>query len=164
VSCIMGIDPGPARSALVAIPADRGDRRIVSKFVRCNDELAAFLRAVPFSDAGDIVAVESMASYGMPVGAAVFDSCVWIGRFVESWGGRFVLIKAPAVRAHMCGTPRAKKANVRQALIDMFPATGGGKRPQIGTKALPGPLHGFSNHLWSALAVAIAAQGAAYDL
>jgi len=56
---------------------------------------------------------------------------------------------------HLCKNNRAKDANIRQALLDRFPATGGGKAPQIGTKKQPGPLYGVTSHLWSALAVAV---------
>ncbi|MNY62967.1 hypothetical protein D3C86_1998680 [compost metagenome] len=61
------------------------------------------------------------------------------------------------MKLHLCKTPRAKDANVRQALLDMFPRTGGGKTPQIGTKAQPGPLFGVSSHAWAALGVAVTA-------
>ena len=48
--------------------------------------------------------------------------------------------------------------NVRQAIIDLFPPTGGGKCAQIGTKGQPGPLYGVSSHAWPALGVALTAQ------
>ena len=59
------------------------------------------------------------------------------------------------VKLHLCKDSRAKDANIRQALLDRFPATGGGKTPQIGTKAQPGPLYGIKSHLWAALGVAV---------
>ena len=55
----------------------------------------------------------------------------------------------------LCGTPRAKDTNIRQRVIDIFPATGGGKTPQIGTKKEPGPLYGVTSHCISALAVGL---------
>ena len=59
------------------------------------------------------------------------------------------------VKMHLCGSMRAKDTNIRQAIIDRYPASGGGKCPQIGTKKEPGPLYGVSKDIWSALAVAI---------
>lgn len=44
------------------------------------------------------------------------------------------------------------------ALLDLFPRTGGGATPQIGTKAKPGPLYGVSSHAWAALGVAVTAK------
>jgi hypothetical protein len=101
-----------------------------------------------------------IASYGMPVGREVFETCVWIGRFMEQWGApdRVNLVYRKDVKMHLCGSPRAKDANIRQALIDLFEPTGGGKTPQIGTKAKPGPLYGVSTHAWPALGVAVTVQ------
>ena len=45
-----------------------------------------------------------------------------------------------------------------QALLDLFPRTGGGATPQIGTKGKPGPLYGVSSHAWAALGVAVTAS------
>lgn len=104
------------------------------------------------------MAIEMIASYGMPAGASLFETCVWIGRFwqvaVETgWTCQKVYRKD--VKLWLCGTNRAKDSNVRQALLDKFPRTGGGKTPQVGTKKQPGPLFGFAGDMWAALAVAM---------
>ena len=54
----------------------------------------------------------------------------------------------------LCGSARAKDANVRQAIIDRFAGVGG-KAVAVGTKKTPGPLYGISNHKWSALALCL---------
>lgn len=102
----------------------------------------------------DHLAIEMIASYGMPVGAEVFNTCVWIGRFIQAWsdwGREYALVYRRDVKLHLCGQARAKDGNVRQALIDRF----GGKAKAIGTKASPGALYGVSGDVWQALAVAV---------
>ena len=42
--------------------------------------------------------------------------------------------------------PMSEDAKRCRALIDRFPRLGGGKTPQIGTKAQPGPLYGLTSH------------------
>jgi len=107
----------------------------------------------------DILAVEMIASYGMPVGAEVFETCVWVGRFEQAWlhyrSGRPapMRILRKDVKTHLCGTMKAKDGNIRQALIDRY----GGKAAGIGLKATPGPLYGFSGDMWAALGVAVTA-------
>ncbi|CCH04029.1 hypothetical protein NH44784_000371 [Achromobacter xylosoxidans NH44784-1996] len=104
------------------------------------------------------LAVEMIASYGMPVGREVFETCVWIGRFVQAWGGAVEMVYRKDVKMHLCGTAKAKDGNVRQAILDLYPRTGGGATPQVGTKGRPGPLYGVSTHAWAALGVAITAR------
>jgi hypothetical protein len=58
------------------------------------------------------------------------------------------------VKLHLCGSPRAKDANIRQALLDRY----GGKEKAIGSKHQRGPLYGIRSHLWAALAVAVTYQ------
>ena len=63
------------------------------------------------------------------------------------------LVYREDVKLHLCGSPRAKDANIRQALIDRW----GGKAEAVGTVKKPGPLYGVKSHAWSALAVAVTA-------
>ena len=107
----------------------------------------------------EVMAYEMVACYGMPVGAEVFDTCVWIGRFIE----RFMADSKPVfrrdVKHHLCNSAKAKDGNIRQAIIDKYPPIGGGKTPQIGTKAQPGPLFGITSHVWPAIGVGLTVQG-----
>jgi len=88
------------------------------------------------------------------VGREVFETCVWIGRFIQQHQGDHVKVYRKDVKMYLCQTPRAKDGNVRQALIDMF---GPGKEKAIGLKKTPGPLYKFKSHLWAALGVAVTA-------
>ena len=60
------------------------------------------------------------------------------------------------VKLFHCQTVRANDANIRAAIIDRF---GPGKEKAIGKKSAPGPLYGIKGDEWSALAVALTAQG-----
>lgn len=102
-----------------------------------------------------LLAVEMIASYGMPVGREVFETCLWIGRFIEAWesrGGKYRLVYRKDVKLFHCETTRANDANIRASLIDRY---GPGKERAIGKKANPGPLYGVKGDEWSALAVAL---------
>jgi len=55
------------------------------------------------------------------------------------------------VRLFFLNSASGSKSAMRHALYDMFPQTGGGSRPAIGTKKEPGPLWGITNHLHEAL-------------
>ena len=61
------------------------------------------------------------------------------------------------VAMHADGIMKPVRAAL-QALLDLFPRTGGGATPQIGTKGKPGPLYGVSSHAWAALGVAVTAS------
>ena len=77
---ILAIDPGPVESAYVWI--DEDCRPVTAHKVR-NSDLLERLRDESFSS-DDTVAIEMIAAYGMAVGADVFETCVWIGRFYEA--------------------------------------------------------------------------------
>lgn len=155
---ILAIDPGTYKSGIVVY--DPVSNTIEHQGIHDNSALARMLRYE--KGAGyefDEFAIEMIARQGMPVGQETFDTCVWIGRFIEAYGKEPALIKRRDVKMCLCGSMRAKDANIRQAILDRFPCTGGGKTPQIGTKKDPGPLYGMASHMWAALAVAITFVG-----
>ena len=149
----LGIDPGPEMSAYLIYETSL-QYIVVAEHV-ANEALIGVLVDEPpvLPDFGAVIC-EWIDSYGMPVGKSTFETVYQIGKFSEH-ADPFIRIARRDVKMHLCGSMRAKDANVRQALIDRFPATGGGKIPQIGTKKQPGPLYGVSSHLWAALGVVI---------
>lgn len=140
---ILAIDPGPTQSAFV-----RWDG---SRVIQCDWVVNAFVRdIVAMRHHDETIAIEMIASYGMAVGASVFDTCVEIGRMVQAAEGRATMVFRRDVKLHLCGSARAKDPNIRQALLDRF--------GPVGTKKNPGPLYGVKSHIWSALAVAVTAS------
>lgn len=150
---VIAIDPGNVQSAYVIYE----DGNLLEHDICENEVLVErLLTDICVLSGPDTMAIEMIACYGMAVGKTVFDTCVWIGRFIQVWGP----LKSHKVyrmdcKMHLCHNARAKDGNIRQAIIDRYPAIGAGKIPQIGTKARPGPLYGVSKDVWAALAVAI---------
>lgn len=149
---VLAIDPGNEHSAWVQFYTGATNRQLVRFGYDLN---ATVLAAFPlFAREADVLVCEMIASYGMPVGREVFDTCRWIGRFEQEWrhqsDGAFNLMYRKDVKLHLCGQVRAKDANVAQALRDRF----GGKLCK-GTAKRPGPLFGVSGDVWAALAVAV---------
>jgi hypothetical protein len=139
MSIYIGVDPGPEEHGVVWY--DSHAKRVI------RSENAITTNLVPLLfDFDGIVAIEWIESYGMAVGKSVFETCLEIGRLVDA-PRQLRMIPRRLVKLHLCGTMRAKDPNVRQALIDKLGA--------VGTKKSPGPLHGVSGHLWSALAIAV---------
>ena len=153
---ILALDPGTTETGWVEYGGDGG---VIESGVMPNDDVLAMLKRAYRPDYR-CLAIEMIASYGMAVGREVFETCVWIGRFQQAWvewprGANVQLVYRRTVKLHLCASPNAKDPNIRQALLDKFPRTGGGKTPQIGTKGQPGPLYGVTSHAWAALAVAV---------
>jgi hypothetical protein len=146
---ILAIDPGPTQSALIGY--DPALRRIDIKAISTNDEVITWIT----NDArlkNKRCAIEMVACYGMPVGAEVFQTCLWIGRFSQAWitshaGSAPALIYRKDIKMHFCQSMKAKDSNIRQALIDRF--------GDPGTKQQPGRLYGIKKDIWAALACAV---------
>lgn len=147
---VLAIDPGNTQSGYVVLD----DAHVRSAGVVSNKVMAEvtyeYFRQCSLAQQLPRVAIEMIACYGMPVGQEVFDTCRFIGR-MEMYCEFQVrvspqLVYRKDVKLHLCGSPRAKDQNVRQALIDRF-----GKQ---GTKKDKGPTYGITSHAWAALAVA----------
>lgn len=143
---VAGLDPGTTESAVVEY--DVKHRFIHRKVIMPNEQLLEWLGTL--NPKTTVLAGEMIESYGMAVGAEVFQTCVWLGRFQERFsrcGGRTVLVKRGDVKLHLCHTRRAKDANITQALKNRF--------GEQGTKKNPGITYGISSHMWQALGVAV---------
>lgn len=149
---ILAIDPGNKESAYLILGEGYPEEFQKIRNAELVDRIRGARQSCTRWGTVDHLAVEMIASYGMAVGKEVFDTCVWIGRFVQAWNGPHTLVYRRDVKMHLCGNNAAKDANIRAALIDRF---GPGKDKAIGKKASPGPLYGISADVWSALAVAV---------
>lgn len=145
---VLAIDPGNTESAYCFIDAETLEPGLFGKVP--NNQL---LSVINLSSYGFIV-IERIASYGMAVGRDVFETCEWVGRFTQA--------AIPAVadyiyrkeeKLHICGSPKAKDASIRRALIDRFAQHDlkNGK----GTKAHPDWFYGFHADVWAAYAVGL---------
>jgi hypothetical protein len=144
---ILAIDPGPVKSAWVVYDPDSPEP-IIQAGIEENDDL--ILRALneEFEIEIDEVVIEMVASYGMAVGASVFETCVTIGRFVQLFSRLPVsMMYRKDVKMHLCHSMRAKDANIRQAIIDRLGPPG--------TKKHPGKTFGVKADIWAALACAV---------
>ncbi|OWT69226.1 MULTISPECIES: hypothetical protein [unclassified Achromobacter] len=151
---ILSLDPGPEQTGWCEY--EPGTHKLQDSGVWANEHAIVKVRVGRFSH----LAIEMIASYGMPVGADVFETCLWIGRFIEAAPIKpaVELVFRKDVKMHLCGNTQAKDANIRQAILDQFARTGGGATPQVGTKKQPGPLYGVSTHAWAALGVALTSR------
>jgi hypothetical protein len=146
---IIAIDPGPSEHGVVwfengqVVLSGNYTTGVLMPSVElfAEDSLALTTKST--------IAIEWIESFGMAVGQTTFRTVYQIGRLHERFPNmRF--IPRRDIKLHLCGSPRAKDANIRQALID--------KLGPVGTKKNPGPCFGISSHLWSALAVAVTAS------
>ena len=156
---ILAIDPGTIESAIVQWDVGR----VIHSEIVPNNQILAALMLVPPENCS--LCIEMVASYGMPVGREVFETCVWIGEFKRQWkittrrDAR--LIYRRDVKLHHCASAKAKDANIRQALIDKYgkpwtwnvldpnkPATGKNRMK------VEGVTFGLHDDLWAAFALA----------
>lgn len=149
---VLAIDPGTTHSGWCYI--DVATRRPDNFGKSPNHDLLANLRNGAAHH--ERVVIEMVASYGMPVGAEVFQTCVWIGRYLEALsvaGIPVELVTRLPVKVHHCHTAKANDATIRRALVDRF-AYGQANHGK-GTAAAPGWFYGFAADVWSAYALAV---------
>lgn len=140
---VLFIDPGNEQSAACFLFESNVEARILP-----NNEMADFLKG--YTHCAELVGIEMVACYGMPVGKEVFDTARWVGRFeqiLSDKGKSVQIVYRQQIKLHHCHTMKAKDGNIAQALRDRF----GGK----GTKGNPGFFYGFKDDMWQACAGAV---------
>ena len=181
---IFSIDPGPSKSGSVLFDtkeqkvlwcANDIDNTDVREYIMDRDKYHDPSVYHPIPDVKfDIVAIETIEPMGLTLGNSTINTAIWVGRYYELvtylYGdSSAMLISRGDEKIMLCGCKTfidpqtgkrqgVKNKQVRQAIIDRFPPTGGGKTPQVGTKKLPGPLYGVSTHAWSAVAIALTCE------
>jgi hypothetical protein len=141
---IISIDPGTIQSAVVVI--DQGVICWPETEIASNESLLLALHSDAFFPERTILVIEQIQSYGMAVGAEIFRTVWWTGRFHEAFGDAEYLPRKD-VKLHLCGTSRAKDKNIKAALVERF--------GHPGTKKNPGWMYGIKKDLWAALAVGV---------
>jgi hypothetical protein len=174
---ILAIDPGPEVSGWCVYDTDRRavlrsgtgtDNRVLLYLIMDVAEGRELIDGITF----DALAIEDIEYQGRKAGASTFITCKWIGKFGQAWYKLGKVdreaheIKRGDIKTVMCGghsytDPETKRQRavddpeIRAAVIGRHEPTGGGARPQIGTKKEPGPLYGVAGHAWDAVAVAV---------
>lgn len=155
MTTILAIDPGPRESAFVNL-LDNGEIELHGKrnnlYVRNLLERNTANQHLLFPSS--TVAIEMIASYGMPVSAEVFETCLHIGRFLEIAPSAICCYRMN-VKMFLCGNSKANDSTIRTAIIDRYRQPDGKNPIKKG-----GPLYGISGDCWSALAVALTVQHA----
>jgi hypothetical protein len=144
---ITAIDPGPRLSAYVVL----NGAAILEHGKVGNLQLLQMLRERVSH--GPLV-VEMIAPYGKMVGRETFETCLWIGRYLEAWPGVSRTLERKEVK-HALGLKAGGKnaatdADVRSALIVRWGGKSGKRQHP------PAGLVGITKDEWAALAVAVA--------
>lgn len=142
---VLSIDPGSYKSGYVVWDGNHN----LTPGVIPNEEVLSLLS----ENTIDKLVIENIASYGRPVGRTVFDTCIWIGRYIQLWNDLnrphedLYLVERKEVKMHLCGKTSSKDSDIIKAIKDRF----GDK----GTKKKPGFTYFLSRDSWQAFALAI---------
>ncbi len=152
---ILAIDPGNIESGIVLID-DKTLRPVIAEKID-NEELLENIYSEFYKNYYN-VAIEKIASYGMPVGETTFDTCIWIGRFYEAIYNKYPGVDIEFIyrkdeKINLCNSMKAKDSNIVQALIDRFAPNTPNKGK--GSKKEPGWFYGFKKDIWQAYAVGV---------
>ena len=149
---IFAIDPGDVESGFAVIRMP--DFALFDHGKVENKKMLEKIDRYSFFGAINVFAIEMIASYGMPVGKNVFETCVWIGRFIQVIKHqKHTFVYRKEEKLCLCGSLKAKDSNIRQALIDRYAKHDfkSGK----GVKKNPDTFYGVSKDVWQAIAVGV---------
>ena len=107
----------------------------------------------------DTVIVEWLQCYGAAIGQSVLRTAAMCGRVQQrcahTQSTYHEMTRPDVLRTLVGNTKGVTKAVCNRAVKDLYPATGGGKTPEVGIKHDRGPLWKMkgSGHAWDALAL-----------
>lgn len=145
---IMAIDPGNIQSAYCVM----NDNYEFFEFAKQENQLV-MNRMIEILPDIDCVVIEKISNMGMPAGETLFTTAEWIGRYSQE-AEKIVPVKYIYRRdekLYICGSPRAKDANIRAALIERF-----AKKDKVngkGTKKDPDVFYGVKADMWAAICI-----------
>jgi len=151
----INIDPGPTQSAFLIwngqeiLQMGIWDNKDLMQLLDIDDVTFEFETGIP-----DALIIEKIVNMGMPaVGDSIFETAYWSGIFAHAYGVNYtVRIPQRDVRMHLCGSMRAKPANIRQALINRFEPD---LEPRQRCKGFLKEVGKADDHKWAALALAV---------
>lgn len=149
---ILAIDPGTKESGYCII--DSTSKRPLKFGKALNEALRNWIAEGKTEVDGAVI--EMIASYGMPVGREVFETCIWIGVFSEDLrikGIKCDFIYRSEEKMHICQNSKANDSNIRRALIDRFAEHD--HKTGKGTVRNKDFFFGFKADVWQAYAVGI---------
>jgi hypothetical protein len=144
---ILSIDPGSHKSGYVIW---NGEDALTPGVIDNNDMLSLLQEELPQLNK---LVIENIASYGRPVGRTVFDTCIWIGRYIQLWLDKartldeVFLIERKEVKLHLCGRTSSKDSDVIKAIKERY--------GEKGTKKQQGFTYNLSGDSWQAFALAV---------
>ena len=153
---ILAIDPGSEKSAHVIWDGEKILRKGIlnnESFLRYLRDRVLLLNLLPVEN----LVIEQVRSYGMAVGATVFDTVHWSGRFHEAWYPMpVILMPRMDVKMHLCHSARAKDSNVSRAIKDRYGEPGTVTDPNLVYGEEKGKKESkIRKDMWQALALAI---------
>ena len=148
---LLAIDPGTTESAYCLMDEQCS---VIDKGKVPNDALLRYIWTKHKQI--DHIVVEMIASYGMAVGAEVFETCTMIGQ-IERTADIKGIPRSRVFRMDekmaICHSSKANDANIRRALIDRFAKHD--LQRGVGKKDNPDHFYGFKKDIWAAFAVGV---------
>jgi len=158
---VLAIDPGSEFSAYVVIDTKTYEPLTIGKVHNTDllEFIDEYINAINSSKYQIDTVIEMVASYGMAVGQTVFDTCVWVGRFVEANDWEVDLMYRKDVKkAFNKDLPKGEKVTNDSSIINYLANRFAPNEPNRGKgkKDSPSWFYGFKADIWQAYAVGVA--------
>lgn len=140
---IFAIDPGSTESGWVVF--DTQKREVLHSGNHENERVKQLMHSLGKTGSASLLLCERPELIGQQIWHQILDTCMWVGKFTESWNGEHILYKRNDVKRTLLGRINVPNSDgaVRQYCLNHF--------GEPGTKKNPGPTYGVTKHAWQAL-------------